>query len=1362
MQKIIIITLIFIAQLVFSSSFLASHVPGGNITYRCLGNNQFEITLTLYEDCGSAFETNSDENIDVVSSCGDNLSLSLTNDIFQQEISQLCPSSLAQSECNGGNLPGIYMHQWSGVITLPSQCDSWTFEYSSCCRNASSNLVGSTSSYYFYAILNNLDSPCNSSPTISAPPIPYYCVNQPVCYNLGIVETDGDSLVFSLVNALEDATTAVSYQGGFSGASPINGITIDTESGLVSFTPTAIGNFVVVIRVDEYLNGQLIGTIVQDFTFEIANCTNQIISCNNSSISNVTGSVTQTDPTTIQMCEGVPFSFDLIFTDPDAADSIFVESNVLTVLPGVVVSYSYPNLPSTNSMVMNVAWTPPPGSSNMNNIFTVIVRDNACPVSGLQTLVYTIDVIGPTYAGTDVTICQGDGVDITAVNGNVFNWTSISGDPITASNFSCQNCPSSFASPSTTTVYKVVSDLTGSCLNVDTVTVNVAPNFTYTLSQSAPSACLQADVQLEIIPDVPASYTYAWTPTDDLDNPTISNPVFTPQAPGTYDYSVIVSSPLGCVKYDTATVNVVAQYAPTLTLTQNTTLLNCGDSIIVNVDLGSGIPATCGPSATAPITPTIFGIVGTNSGANTSTGYPAPFGNFYKNAKHQFLFKASELQAMGLVGGVISRIDFEVTDMNNSTSTYNSYTVKMKNTGLNALTTWETGLTTVYAPQNTNISTGWNNLAFTTGYDWDGNCNIIVEVCYDNLGSSYTQNASTPYFTTPFVSSLYYRSDGTAACPYTSTESTSSKRPIIRFGMIPSTPDPTDFSYDWGTGNMTSLNGSLVDYFDIPGTNTDYQIVVTNIAGGCADSATVHVDASGCLLPLPNVSGATCFGDSDGSIWLSALGSDGPNWTMELLTIGGAPISSVANITDSTLFDNLLAGQYIVRVTDTLGLVADSIVTVLEPAPMVLTVGNDTIVCIGGDAILNASITGGNGIASYVFNWDGTTGTTSSETILPLVNNTYQVHVLDSLGCSSDTLDMTISLFPPILTSTEVTDTVCPGNVANITASANGGHGGTYSYNWFDESGTPVGAGSAIDVTPLVSGSIYYVEVTDDCQTPMERDSVIVFWYDFPAVNYTSDIDSGCYPVKIEFENLTPANEVSSLIWVFGDGANGSTNTDPIHIYENPGEYDVTLTVTSPQGCVKDTTIVNYIEVYEYPTALFSFFPDPANIFESTVAFTNESSSDAVIFEWFFNDSTLLGTSLLENPTFEFSSQTPDVYDVELVVTNANLCTDTILHEVIVNGVYTFFVPTAFSPNADGLNDFFLPTGEGIEDVDYSLMIFDRNGGIVFSSTSPNEQWDGTSLGSPVSSGIYVWKINTKDRFTGEEHEYYGNVSLIR
>ena len=129
-MKKILDVFILINTLVFTS-FLAygSHVPGGNITYQCLGNNQFQITLTLYEDCGTAFASDSDETIDITSDCGHNLTLDLTNTVYQQNISQLCPSSMGQSECNGGNLPGVYMHQWQGIITLPAQCDSWRFSF---------------------------------------------------------------------------------------------------------------------------------------------------------------------------------------------------------------------------------------------------------------------------------------------------------------------------------------------------------------------------------------------------------------------------------------------------------------------------------------------------------------------------------------------------------------------------------------------------------------------------------------------------------------------------------------------------------------------------------------------------------------------------------------------------------------------------------------------------------------------------------------------------------------------------------------------------------------------------------------------------------------------------------------------------------------------------------------------------------------------------------------------------------------------------------------------------------------------------------------------------------------------------------
>lgn len=111
------LSFLFVSIFLFTSGAFASHNPGGNITYDCVGPNQYLVTLTLYEDCGTAFTSATDPMTLVASNtCGLNggidLNFTMTNTIFQQDVSQLCPSQVNQSECFGGTLPGIWMHQW--------------------------------------------------------------------------------------------------------------------------------------------------------------------------------------------------------------------------------------------------------------------------------------------------------------------------------------------------------------------------------------------------------------------------------------------------------------------------------------------------------------------------------------------------------------------------------------------------------------------------------------------------------------------------------------------------------------------------------------------------------------------------------------------------------------------------------------------------------------------------------------------------------------------------------------------------------------------------------------------------------------------------------------------------------------------------------------------------------------------------------------------------------------------------------------------------------------------------------------------------------------------------------------------------
>jgi gliding motility-associated-like protein len=90
-----------------------------------------------------------------------------------------------------------------------------------------------------------------------------------------------------------------------------------------------------------------------------------------------------------------------------------------------------------------------------------------------------------------------------------------------------------------------------------------------------------------------------------------------------------------------------------------------------------------------------------------------------------------------------------------------------------------------------------------------------------------------------------------------------------------------------------------------------------------------------------------------------------------------------------------------------------------------------------------------------------------------------------------------------------------------------------------------------------------------------------------------------------------------------------------------------------------------------------------------------------------------------------------------------------------------FYVPNAFTPNNDGLNDVFLPRYQ-CDFSNYELRVFNRWGQMVFRSESPSNGWDGTMSGSRQPVGVYVWQLTYKDAITGKATTLKGTVALIR
>ncbi len=1142
-----------VLSIFLSFNYYATHIPGSNITYECLGNNQYVVTLTLFEDCGTAFIGNTSQTLNISNSCGftSPSSVTVTNTIFQQEVSQLCDSQLANSECNGGTMPGIYMHQWVDTITLPGLCDSWTFSYSSCCRNASTNLVGTSNATYIETVLNSATEPCNTSPTPTTQMIPYVCVNQPVVYNLGIYEPDGHTLVYSLVNSLTNSGTSVPYSGGYSGTTPIPGMTINSVTGDITFTSAITGNFVVAVLIEEYnSNGDLVGSVLQDFQFEVITCpanTNPVIP---TGITNYTGDGFLIASNEIEMCVGDAFCFDLEFTDLNANDSIFITSNIALALPGATVTQTSWSSPA----VVNVCWTATSSvASPTSVVFTA--RDNACPMFGVTFYPIIVNILTSTDAGPDQTICAGDSAYLTASGGTQFTWTAIpGGDTIIIGNtFSCDTCENAWAKPSVTTSYIVTSNLSGNCISTDTVTVNVVSDFNYSLTQSSTTSCINSLINFNTIVNPVGAYVYTWSPAANLDDPTIANPTLTPSTAGSFDYALEILGPSGCIKFDTLNVVVASAYSPDFNLVVNPTTLDCGDTVNLSATLNGGAPVACGlsPNTSCSATAADY-VIGTATGSNTPNNYPAPFGNWYKNAKHQFVYTASELNAMGLTGGKITNLAFEITAINGDTI-YQDYTIKMGCITDSILTFWQTGLSTVYSPQNYNIALGWNDFTFTSAYEWDGLSNIVVEICYNNLSTQFSQNSISPFMNTGYISTLYYRNDVQNACnAFASTPS--SNRAIIRFTSCPTIPDPSLYGFEWTPAvNVDNIN--VDSTFAVPQINTTYQVVVTAPNGGCAASASVNVTVLCCSAPIPNITDVLCIGGNTGSVELSTTSNVPGPYIIHLIDpISNTILQADSNVVTTTTFGGLMAGNYQATFQDANGCTSDTLFTVVELQTLPV-VSNDTSMCTTDSVLLIAT----NGVS---FSWSATTNlstpTNDSTYFTGAVSELVYVDVADGNGCMSrDSIQITVNALPVINISNDtaicINDTI-PLSVNSIAS----------TYSWSPVASVIDPSLENVMVFPSVSTN-YKVIVTDAIGC---RDSATVQ----VTVNALPILDAGLNDT-ICFGDTTQLNGVGvgTVSWLPLDSISDATILNPMVWPSVTSDY--ILRITDANTCVNYDTV---------------------------------------------------------------------------------------------------------------------------------------------------------------------------------------------
>jgi hypothetical protein len=207
----------------FENSAKASHVMGGDISWECIGPNQYRISLTVYRDCNGIQYSLTSQTITYRACGAAAVSVSLTRVAgYPIDITPLCSTEPSRCNTTAGTF-GVQAILYQGVVTLPAGCNSIIFNYTLAARNAAITTIANPggTDISISATLNNTINPCDNSPRFLNAPTAYLCRNQQTFYNHGGFDPDGDSLRYSLVSCMQSSTANVTYNAGFSATAPL-------------------------------------------------------------------------------------------------------------------------------------------------------------------------------------------------------------------------------------------------------------------------------------------------------------------------------------------------------------------------------------------------------------------------------------------------------------------------------------------------------------------------------------------------------------------------------------------------------------------------------------------------------------------------------------------------------------------------------------------------------------------------------------------------------------------------------------------------------------------------------------------------------------------------------------------------------------------------------------------------------------------------------------------------------------------------------------------------------------------------------------------------------------------------------------
>jgi gliding motility-associated-like protein len=571
--------------------------------------------------------------------------------------------------------------------------------------------------------------------------------------------------------------------------------------------------------------------------------------------------------------------------------------------------------------------------------------------------------------------------------------------------------------------------------------------------------------------------------------------------------------------------------------------------------------------------------------------------------------------------------------------------------------------------------------------------------------------------------------------------------------LMNATSDSPGSTFSWAPPTDLS-DATVFNPLCTPAADIEYIVTVTR-PDGCSNDDTVMVTltpppTSDFILPVVGCAGDPMIVDYDGNA--NAAAQYQWNFGSGIITNG----SGIGPIAVYWPAPGIYDVELIVSWNGCISPSTVNQIEILGPPPV--DAGLDISFCSGDSGPIGSAP-----LAGVTYSWSPTNGVadpTASQTTVQVPNFAHEIEITEytltasEQGCEN-TDKVNVVVFPIPTVEFAVPNGSC-FNVNSYDFLATGNFGPNTTFGWsFGAQGFPT-TSNVIQPQGVIFNTPGQQDVTivvEDNTCISQPFTATVEVFEMPVADFSFAINDGCEPLLVGFENQSyNGNSTIYNTWDFGNSTS-ATQHSPSTVYE-AGVYTITLDVVTAQGCADSETKSDAVEVYEKPIAFFSMSSQVLDIIDPNVTVTNlaqDITGSLFTFEPFAYQ--------VNSMTAEYEYAEVGTYEISQIVESANGCLDTIIGSLEVKPHYTLYIPNAFTPTADGINEVWVPQGESI--MDFSMIIYDRWNEELFQSGSLDQGWDGFYKGKLVQQGTYTYKIDVVDTL-GEPHMYFGTFSLVR